>query len=250
VEGSIDPKRDREIVEVELTLADLATLARRAEKVRGSARSGDKEKQRELALTEKLITTLKTGQLAITIPLSPEEEMMAKEFHLLTRKPMIYAANVGEEQLSSIDVHRARAELGLPETSQVISISAKIEEDLQDLSPEEAAAFLRELSIESSGLTQLIHAAYAALGYITFFTTVGGKELRAWNIRRGSTAYEAAGAIHTDFQRGFIRAETIPWEDFVKVGGEQKAKEVGKMRSEGKDYVVQDGDVMHFRFST
>jgi len=249
VEGSVDGRRDRETVETELCLADLDVLERRIEKVRGAARSGDKEKQRELTLIEKLLAGLKAGQLASAVPLSPEERFFAHGFSLLTLKPVIYAANVSEEQLHTVSAHHAREQLNLPSSAQVIVISARIEEDLQDLPPAEAQAFLRELSVTSSGLDQLIRAAYAALGYQTFFTA-GPKEVRAWTITRGATAPKAAGVIHSDFEKGFIRAETIAYEDYVNLGGEQKAKETGKMRSEGKEYVVRDGDVMHFRFST
>ncbi|MFH1444404.1 MAG: redox-regulated ATPase YchF [Candidatus Peregrinibacteria bacterium] len=247
VEGSVDGKRDRETVETELCLADLDVLERRLEKVRGAARTGDKEKQRELALMEKILVSLKTGQLAFHTDLSPEERFFAHSFQLLTFKPIIYAANVGEQELHQMSAHHARELLGLPDTAKIIVLSAKIEEDLQELSPEEAQEFLRSLSVSSSGLDQLIHAAYDTLGYQTFFTA-GPEEVRAWTMRKGGTAPQAAGVIHSDFEKGFIRAETIAYEDYVQFGGEQKAKEAGKMRSEGKDYVVQDGDVMHFRF--
>lgn len=249
VEGSVDPRRDRETVETELEIADLEALEKRMEKTRNAARTGDKEKQKEVTMAEKLLAALKAGQLAIGAPLSPEEHLVAKQFNLLTLKPIIYAANVAEDQLSAVSVHEARKQLRLPDGAQVIVISAKIEEDLQELSPEEAAAFLQQLSVTSSGLSQLIRSAYSALGYLTFFTA-GPKEVRAWNIRKSWTAPEAAGVIHTDFSKGFIRAETIAYDDYVALGGEQKAKEAGKMRSEGKEYVVQDGDVMHFRFNT
>jgi len=249
VEGSVNGKRDRETVETELCLADLDVLERRVEKARGAARTGDKEKQRELVLMEKLLAGLKMGQLASHIELTPEERFFAKSFQLLTFKPMIYAVNVGEEQLHKVSAHQAREILGLPEKAQVIVLSAKIEEDLQELIPEEAQAFLKELSVTSSGLDQLISSAYAALGYQTYFTA-GPEEVRAWTILKGSTAPQAAGVIHTDFERGFIRAETIAYADYISLGGELKAKEAGKMRAEGKEYVVQDGDVMHFRFNT
>ncbi|OGJ78240.1 redox-regulated ATPase YchF [Candidatus Peribacteria bacterium RIFOXYB1_FULL_57_12] len=249
VEGSVDGKRDRETVETELILADLDVLERRVEKVRAAARTGDKEKQREQLLIEKLLAALKAGQLASAVPLSPEERFFAWNFHLLTMKPVIYAVNVGERELHQMSAHHVRELLGLPETAQVIIISAKIEEDLQDLSPGEAEEFLKDLAVTSSGLDQLITAAYAALGYQTFFTA-GPQEVRAWTIPKGAFAPQAAGVIHTDFEKVFIRAETIAYEDYVTLGGELKAKEAGKMRAEGKDYVVQDGDVMHFRFST
>ncbi|MDD5103584.1 MAG: redox-regulated ATPase YchF [Candidatus Peribacteraceae bacterium] len=249
VEGSVDGKRDRETVETELCLADLDALERRVEKVRGAARTGDKEKQRELVLIEKLLAVLKAGNFASTADLSPEERFFANGFQLLTLKPVLYAANVGEQELHRMSTHAARALLALPATAQTIIVSAKIEEDLQDLSPTEAQEFLKDLSVTSSGLDQLITAAYAALGYETFFTA-GPQEVRAWTIAKGSTAPQAAGVIHSDFEQGFIRAETIGYEDYVTLGGELKAKEAGKMRAEGKDYIVQDGDVMHFRFSS
>jgi hypothetical protein len=248
VEGSVDPKRDRETVETELEIADLESLEKRLEKVRNVARSGDKERQKEVHVAEKLLAALKAGTLAISVPLSAEEELIAREFNLLTRKPILYAANVAEDQLHTVSAHEARTQLDLPESAQIIVISAKIEEDLQELTPEEASAFLQQLSVTSSGLTQLIQAAYAALGYQTFLTA-GPQEVRAWTIRKGWTAPQAAGVIHTDFEKGFIRAETIAYADYSALGSEQKAKEAGKMRSEGKEYVVQDGDVMHFRFN-
>jgi len=249
VEGSVDGKRDRETVETELCLADLDVLERRIEKVRGAARTGDKEKQRELVLMEKLLAALKAGHFASSADLTPEEKFFARSFQLLTMKPVIYAANVSEEDLHRVSAHRARELLGLPEGSQVIIVSAKIEEDLQDLNPEEAKAYLEDLSVTSSGLDKLISAAYDILGYQTFFTA-GPAEVRAWTILKGSLAPQAAGVIHTDFEKGFIRAETIAYDDYVKYGGELKAKEAGKMRAEGKEYVVKDGDVMHFRFNT
>ncbi|MFH0851240.1 MAG: redox-regulated ATPase YchF [Candidatus Peregrinibacteria bacterium] len=249
VEGSVNGKRDRETVETELCLADLDVLERRIEKVRGAARTGDKEKKRELVLIEKLLATLKSGNLASTADLSTEERFFAHSFQLLTLKPIIYAVNVAEQELHRMSAHSVHELLGLPATVQTIIVSAKIEEDLQDLPPAEAQEFLKDLSVTSSGLDQLITAAYAALGYETFFTA-GPKEVRAWTILRGSTAPQAAGVIHSDFEKGFIRAETIAYSDYVTLGGELKARETGKMRAEGKDYVVQDGDVMHFRFST
>lgn len=208
VDGSIDPKRDRETVETELELADLGMKERH-----------QKEKK-------------------------PPEHLPL----FLKNKPTIYALNVSEEELKSMTEQKARKRLHISEKNRVIVISAKIEEDLQSLSPEEAKDFLREYSVESSGLDRLIRAAYDVLGYITFFTA-GPKEVHAWNIVQGKTAPEAAGTIHTDFQKGFICAETISYDDFITNGGELGAKEKGKMRTEGKDYVVQDGDVIYFRFN-
>ncbi|MDD4627781.1 MAG: redox-regulated ATPase YchF [Candidatus Peribacteraceae bacterium] len=248
VEGSVDPARDRETVEVELILSDMDSLEKRQKKLQSEARTGDKEKVKELVVLEKILTALKAGQMAITAPLPADEELIAKQFNLLTLKPVVYAANVAEDQLHTVSIHEARRQLKLPDTAQVITVSAKIEEDVQELPEEEAAAFLKQFSVNSSGLSQLIQAAYAALGYQTYFTA-GPQEVRAWTIRKGWTAPQAAGVIHTDFEKGFIRAETIAYQDYVTLGGELKAKEAGKMRAEGKEYVVRDGDVMHFRFN-
>ncbi|HLD71822.1 MAG TPA: redox-regulated ATPase YchF [Candidatus Peribacteraceae bacterium] len=248
VEGSVDPERDRGTIETELALADLAGIQKRIEKTEGAARTGNKEKIQELAVAKKIIAALEQGKLASTVKLSPEELPIGKSFELLTFKPLIYAVNVAEEELATINSEKARAMLKLDPVSQVIVISAKIEEDLQTLSPEDAKIFLDDLKIDSSGLDRLIRAAYEALGYITYFTA-GVQEVRAWTITRGMTAPQAAGVIHTDFEKGFIRAETISYKDFVQYSGEAGAKTAGKMRAEGKEYVVQDGDVMHFRFN-
>ena len=248
VEGSTDPRRDREIIEAELIIADLDALEKRMERVEGGARTGDKEKQKELRTFEKVKAILESGKLAIETEVTEEEDALLKTALLLTYKPIIYACNVAEKQLRTLNPDTAKKEMNLPEKAQVVMISAKIEEDLQDLSPEEAKDFLKELGVSDSGLDRLIRAAYDALGYMTYFTA-GPKEVRAWNIRKGFTAPQAAGVIHTDFERGFIRAEVIAYEDYVNLGGELKAKEAGKLRQEGKDYIVKDGDVMHFRFN-
>jgi len=248
VEGSVDPKRDRETIETELMLADLQTVQKRLDKSRNAARTGDKEKILEVAVCEKYAKALEQGLPARTVSLLPEEEPVAHGLHLLTRKPLLYCANVAEDQLQSLDPATLQSRMQLPPEDELVLISAKIEEDLQDLSATDAAEFLQSLGVSSSGLDRLIHAAYQALGYITYFTA-GIQEVRAWNVLKGSTAPQAAGVIHTDFERGFIRAETIAYKDFVQYGGESKAKEAGKMRAEGKDYIVQDGDILHFRFN-
>lgn len=248
VEGNVDPKRDRETIETELALSDLATIQKRTEKVEGKARTGDKQAAIELAIVKKIEAALQEGKPASSVPLTSEEKVFAAQFELLTQKPVIYAVNASEEQLTSLTPQSVRTTLGVPDTAQVVIICAKVEEDLGELSQEEAKEFMHELKIDSSGLDQLIHAAYAALGYITFLTA-GPDEVRAWTITRGMTAPQAAGVIHTDFEKGFIRAETIAYHDYIALKGEQGAKEAGKMRAEGKDYVVADGDVMHFRFN-
>ena len=180
---------------------------------------------------------------------SHEDELpIAREVHLLTNKPFLFTANVSEQQLKDMTPEKAREQLGLPASAHVVIVCAKLEEDLQDLTPEEGIALLQELGVASSGLDQLIRSVYDALGYASYFTA-GVKEVRAWTINRGCTAPQAAGVIHTDFEKGFIRAEVIAYKDFVQFGGEAGAKSAGKLRVEGKEYVVQDGDVMHFRFN-
>lgn len=248
VEGTVDPERDRGTIETELALADLQSLTKRIEKTEGVARSGDRQKILELAASKKIVAFLEHGKMASGVPLSPEELPIAKTFQLLTLKPFIYAVNVAEVELATVTSDTARTMLKLDPSVQVIVISAKIEEDLQTLSPEDAKMFLADIKVDSSGLDRLIRSAYDALGYITYFTA-GPEEVRAWTITRGMTAPQAAGVIHTDFEKGFIRAETISYKDFVQFSGEAGAKNAGKMRSEGKEYVVADGDVMHFRFN-
>lgn len=241
VEGTTDPQRDREILETELSLSDLEVLRRRRDTVEGAARTGNIEKKKELATLEKVEQALSVGTLANTVPLDEEETPLVASWNLLTSKPILYAANVSEEQMKNFDAER----VGIP---HIIPISAKLEEELQDLPPDEGKALLAELGVASSGLDRLIAAAYTLLGYVSFFTA-GPKEVRAWTIAKGTKAPQAAGVIHTDFEKGFIRAETIAYDDFIRCSGEQGAREAGKLRIEGKDYVVEDGDVMHFRFN-
>lgn len=248
VEGSVQPQRDREIIETELALADLQSLTKYRDKIQGGARTGDKEKIAEMAVADALLAVLEQGKMAISAALNEDDAQIAKKFNLLTYKPIVYAANVSEKQLASVTVDAAKRELGLAGDAHVVLISAKLEEDLQDLSIDDGKALLQELKVSSSGLETLIRAAYDILGYQTYFTA-GVKEVRAWTIRRGATAPQAAGVIHTDFEKGFIRAETIAYEDFIACGGEAKARETGKLRTEGKTYVVRDGDVLHFRFN-
>lgn len=248
VEGSVDPKRDRETIEAELALADLDSLSKRIDKLQPGARTGNADAKAELAVAQKIELALKEGKAASSVELDKDEKEFAKQFQLLTLKPVFYAVNVSEQQLANTTEAEARAKLQLGPNDDLVLISAKIEEDLQDLSAEEAKMFLDELKVTSSGLDRLIHTAYHALGYITYFTA-GPKEVRAWTVTKGSTAPQAAGVIHTDFERGFICAETIAYNDYVAAGSEAKAKEMGKMRTEGKGYIVQDGDIFHFRFN-
>lgn len=248
VEGSVDPARDRGIIETELGLADLQSITKRIEKTKKMAEHGDKEKKAELEVAEKLFVTLNDGKMASETMLEKDEVAIAKSFQLLTYKPIVYAANVAEDQMATLNVEELKKQLGLAPEKELVLISAKIEEDLQDLSAADAQEFLESLGVTSSGLDRLITAAYKALGYMTYFTA-GVQEVRAWNIPVGSTGPQAAGAIHTDFEKGYIRAETIAFHDYIAAGSELKAKEAGKMRAEGKDYIVKDGDIMHFRFN-
>ena len=248
VEGELNPKRDREIIEAELIIADLESLENRMSKISGGIRTGDKEKIKEMAIYEKIKTTLNEEKPAIATEVTEEEDLFLKKAQLLTYKPIFYACNTAEDQLHTLSIEHAKKDLNLPEDSDVVMVSAKIEEDLRDLSPAEAKEFLAELGVLNSGLDRLIQTAYHALGYITYFTA-GVQEIRAWNIPAGSNGPQAAGAIHTDFERGFIKADTIAYDDFIEFNGELGAKEAGKMRQEGKDYIVKDGDIMHFKFN-
>ncbi len=248
VEGSVDPKRDRETIDTELALADLDTIKKRIDRVQGGARTGNKEAKVELAVAEKIKAALEQGKPASSLTFDKDEKVLADQMQLMTLKPVIFAVNAAEDQMKSLTADEARKRLMLPPDAELVIISAKIEEDLQDLTPDEAKTFLKDLGVESSGLDRLIRAAYHRLGYITYFTA-GVQEVRAWTIHEGWTGPQAAGVIHTDFEKGFICAETIAYNDFVQAGSEGKAKEAGKMRQEGKTYIVKDGDVMHFRFN-
>ncbi|MFA5800269.1 MAG: redox-regulated ATPase YchF [Candidatus Peribacteraceae bacterium] len=248
IEGSIDPKRDRETIEAELCIADLDKVQKKIDKIAGGARTGNKELRKELDVLEKVTAALSAGKFASTVTLDKDESPYLKAMQLLTAKRMIYALNTDEQALSTLPLHEAKKRAGLDESDTAIIVSAKLEEELIELTPEESKNMLKELGVNSSGLDRLIQAAYEALGLQTFFTA-GPKEAKAWTVRKGALAPEAAGIIHTDFEKGFIRAETISYADFVACGGELKAKEQGKLRIEGKEYIVQDGDVMHFRFN-
>ncbi len=248
VEGSVDPKRDREIIEMELILSDLASIEKRKDKLEGKARSGDKEGKIELAVLTKVMEALQNAKLASTVELNDEEKVVLKQFQLLSGKPVLYALNVSEQELGSIDLQNAKAQAGLTDNDTAILVSAKLEEELINLDPEEAKGLLKDLGVDSSGLDQLIQAAYDILGLQAFYTA-GEKEVRAWTVFKGAKAPQCAGVIHTDFERGFIRAETIAYEDFIAYGGEAGAKEAGKLRTEGKEYLAKDGDIFHFRFN-
>jgi GTP-binding protein YchF len=249
--GDVDSVRDRAIVETELELADLETVERRLERVEKKAHSGEKEALKEQSVLRKVQEVLGRGEPVRHVELDEGERKILKGFQLLTAKPVLYVANVAEEHLpeGENDWTRALREVVAEETEEeVVTICSAIQAELAELDQEHQREFLAEMGLEESGLDQLIHAAYHLLGLITFFTT-GEKQTRAWTVRRGATAPAAAGLIHTDFQRGFIRAETIHHDEFVAAGTWKDARDRGLIRSEGKEYVVKDGDIMLFRFN-
>lgn len=272
VSGSVDPVRDIEVINTELVLADLASVQKRAERQQKLARSGDKQAKAEIAVCEKLIPHLDQGKPAITLELSEEEQKLVREFFLLSNKPTIFACNVAEADLANVSAlveaskenavvtpgeeltpaaryvkavqDYARAHFA----TEAVVISAQIESELAGLSEEEAAEYLSGLGVAGSGVGSLIRAVYHLLGLRTYLTT-GEQETRAWTIRAGDKAPAAAGVIHSDFERGFIAAETVHFDDLIQLGSFAKAREAGKLRIEGKEYVVQDGDVLEFRFN-
>jgi ribosome-binding ATPase len=250
VEGRVDPIADADTVETELMLADLESLERRVPNLVKKAQQGDKEAKVEASVLGQALDLLRDSKPArLTKPRDAEEEKALQRAQLLTAKPILYVCNVDESEAAIGNAHSARVfEKAKNEGAEAVVISAAIEAEIATLPTEEREAFLADLGLQETGLNRMIHAAYKLLGLITFYTA-GPKEARAWTVHRGAKAPEAAGEIHTDFERGFIRAETIAFDDFVATGGEAGAKEAGKMRSEGKEYVVQDGDVMLFRFN-
>lgn len=246
VHGGVDARRDLEIIETELILADLQTVEKRLGKAKNDAKSGDKKRVAYAALIERINGELQSGKKIRDLNLNEEEMAEIQDLHLLTAKPFLYILNAGENDLSTVIPQQVAKDMGLPETAKVIPICARVEEELINFSEEEAGSFLNELGIKESGLNALIHAAYDTLGLMTYFTA-GVKEVRAWTIHKGDTAPQAAGVIHTDFEKTFIRAEVIGYDDFVASGSELAAKEKGQLRLEGKEYIVKDGDIMHFR---
>jgi GTP-binding protein YchF len=249
VEGRVDPVADAETVNTELMLADLASLERRVVSLRKKAQAGDKEAKAEVALMDAAIALLADGKPARLVELPKGEEPRFAALNLLTAKPVLYVANVDEGAAATGNAHTARVEeLASAEGAAVVTIAAEIEAEIAQLANEEQQEFLATLGLEEPGLDRLIRAGYGLLGLITFFTA-GPKEVRAWTVTAGSRAPQAAGTNHTDFEKGFIRAQTIAYDDFIALGGEQAAKDAGKARDEGKDYVVQDGDVMLFKFN-
>ncbi len=250
VSGSVDPIRDAEVVETELMLADLESVERQIESAVKRARGADKEAKARLAVLEPVAEALRAGRPARTVQPARELIPMFRQLQLLTAKPVLYAANVEEASAAGGNAHSERVrERAAAEGAGFVVVSAAIEAELAHLTdPPEKREFLGSLGLEETGLARIIKAGYALLDLVTFFT-VGPKEAHAWTVKRHAKAPAAAGVIHTDFEKGFIRAETISFDDFVACNGEQGAKDAGKMRVEGREYVVQDGDVFHFRFN-
>jgi GTP-binding protein YchF len=250
VEGKIDPVGDAETVETELMLADLESLERRAIAVEKKAKSGEKEAREQHALMTKALTLLRAGRPARLADLAPEEAEPYRQLGLMTSKPVLYVCNVDEGSAAGGNRHSlAVEEKAKREGAGCVVISARIEEEVAQLPQEDRVEYLASLGLEEPGLNRLIRAGYALLGLITFFTA-GPKEARAWTVAKGARAPQAAGVIHTDFEHGFIRAETIAYDDYIANNGEAGARDAGRFRLEGKDYEVADGDVMHFRFNT
>ena len=250
VEGKIDPVADIETIETELMLADLESLEKRVDALEKKAKGNDKEAKETLDLINRSLVLLREGKPARSVERKPEEEKLFHSLGLLTSAPVLYACNVAEGSAAAGTAFSAKVEARAKEEGAVaVVISAKIESEIATLPPEERADYLAAVGLKETGLDRLVRAGYALLHLVTYFT-VGPKETRAWTITVGTKAPQAAGVIHTDFEKGFIRAETIGYGDYIATGGEAGAREAGKMRLEGKDYVVQDGDIMHYRFAT
>ncbi len=251
VEGAVDPVRDIETIQIELALADLATAERRREKAQKNLKSGDKVARQELEVLDKLQPALEAGRSARTVTLTDDERAIARNFFLLTAKPTIYAANVEESALTNIDDNprvQAVREIAAKEAAECVVICAQLEADLVALPPEERLDYLKSLNVSTSGVDQLIKSAYHLLGLMSFLTA-GEKEVRAWTIPQGTRAQTAAGTIHSDIERGFIRAEIVSYDELIAAGSYATAREKGLLRLEGKDYIMQEGDVAHFRFN-
>lgn len=251
VDGKINPISDIQTINLELILADLDSVEKRIERSRKNMKGGNKQYAQEVEVLERIKEALYNDQPARSVELSEDEKVIVRDLHLLTLKPVLYAANVSEDGVADAEsnpfVQQVR-EFAAAENAEVVPISAKVEAEIAELEGEDKAMFLEELGLQASGLDRLIQAAYRLLGLYTYFTA-GVQEVRAWTIRKGTKAPQAAGVIHSDFERGFIRAEVVSYDDLVAAGSMNVAKERGQLRLEGKDYVVKDGDVMHFRFN-
>ncbi|MBQ9259926.1 MAG: redox-regulated ATPase YchF [Neisseriaceae bacterium] len=248
VAGRVDPIADIETIATELALADLASVEKAIAREEKKARSGDKDAQKLVAVLQKILPFLNEAKSVRSLGLSDEEKLLLKPLCLLTIKPAMYVANVAEDGFENNPYIDRLTEFAAQENAPVVAVCAAIEAEIADLEDADKAEFLSEMGLSEPGLNRLIRAGYDLLGLQTYFTA-GVKEVRAWTIHKGDTAPQAAGVIHTDFERGFIRAQVIAYNDFIELGGETKAKEAGKMRAEGKEYVVEDGDVIHFLFN-
>ncbi len=248
VSGSVSPADDIEIINTELALADLDSLSRISDRLKRVANSGDKESISTLEVLSKIEASLESGGAIRNLELSDEEEAEIEGFHFLTNKPVLYIANVAEDGFNDNRMVEQVQKIANEEGAEVVTVSNQIEAELAELNDLERSEFLENLGLEEAGLDRVIRAGYKLLGLQQYFTA-GPKEVRAWTIPVGATAPDAAGVIHTDFKKGFIRAEVISYQDFIVQGGEQRAKEAGKWRLEGKQYLVEDGDVVHFRFN-
>jgi len=251
VEGSVNPKRDIETIDLELILADLESVSKRLERSSKLLKSGEKKAQTEVALLERLKEAFDQGKPARSLIYTDDEREILKGFSLLTLKPVLYAANVSEDDIASSLVNpyvQQVMNIASEEGAEVVVVCAQIESEIAELEEEEKAVFLRDLGLDESGLDRLIRVAFHLLGLMTFFTA-GPIEVKAWTIHQGTRAPQAAGTIHTDFERGFIRAEVVSYNDFVENGGLNGAREKGLVRLEGKDYIMLDGDIVHFRFN-
>jgi hypothetical protein len=248
VAGKVDPIDDIEVIQTELCLADLTAVEKGLHRVSKLARSGDKESAKLVAILEKCQAALNETKPVRTIDFSKDEHLLLKQFFLITAKPAMFVANVAEDGFTNNPMLDRLTAYATAQNAPVVAISAKMEAEMAEMDDEDRAMFLAELGQEEPGLDRLIRAAYKLLGLQTYFTA-GVKEVRAWTIHIGDTGPQAAGVIHTDFEKGYIRAQTIAFDDFISFKGEQGAKDAGKMRAEGKDYVVKDGDVMNFLFS-
>ncbi len=250
VEGRVDPVADAETIETELMLADIESIEKRLQNVSRKVRGGDKEAVDQERLMKMALQELENGRPARVLEIDEDDEKQWQMLQLLTSKPVLYVCNVGESEAAEGNAHAAAvAEMAATQGNSAVIISAQIEEEISQLEPDEAVMFLEEMGLTEAGLDRLIRAGYALLELETYFT-VGPKEARAWTVPAGTSAPKAAGVIHGDFEKGFIRAETIAYADFVELGGEGPSKEAGKMRAEGKSYIVKDGDVLHFLFNT
>lgn len=250
VDGSVDPIRDKEVIDFELQLKDLETVEKRIQSLSRTVKSGDKEAVKTYELAEKIKAHLESGNSVRSLQMSEAELEIVKSFHLITSKPVMYLCNVDESSVKSGNSYVDKVkEMAATENAQVLVIGAKIEADITELETyDERQMFLEELGLEEPGVNRLIRSAYKLLDLDTYFTA-GVKEVRAWTVKKGSTAPQAAGVIHTDFEKGFIRAEVMKYDDFITYGSEAAVKEAGKFKVEGKEYIVQDGDIMHFRFN-